>query len=128
MLLLNIAKEKPVNIGINQRQTRGALGLLTLFLAGLLFFIFSTRAWYWYLAGYLLVFNGVMLVLEAKNDVCPINAFRKMQSITGYFSLGKESVEDANRATRLKKIAYTETTQSVLVAFFIIAALYFSTN
>lgn len=104
-----------VNIGSEQRMTRGTIGVVSLLGAIAVSLAVTEWVWYWYLLQFFLVFNGVLTLLEARNGVCPMNAMQNKQSMTGYFSIGQEPLENMELADELRWTARRETLQAFLV-------------
>lgn len=105
-----------INIGPAQRRTGGALGIVTLVTAvgvSVCVVLKVVSAW-WYLLLLALYITGVMLVLEQRRGVCPVNARRGRQSMRGKFSLGQETVEDPRKAAALKRVGLHLEIQSLL--------------
>lgn len=114
------------NIGKKQRITRGAMGA-ALLLAYLYLAIFYVQEFtlLWLAGLFVLVYNGVFLLFEARTGVCPVNAYREKQSMTGYLSIGKEDLQDKTLIVGFKEISRKNAFESLLVTLFLILPLLF---
>ncbi|MDX1607755.1 MAG: DUF2892 domain-containing protein [Candidatus Spechtbacterales bacterium] len=117
---------KVANIGKKQRITRGVLGALLL-----LFFIYLTLFYiegftpFWYIVLFVIVYNGLFLLLEARTGVCPINTYREKQSMSGWLSLGKEDLEDKSLSIHFKEISRKNSTKALVGSLIILSPLFF---
>lgn len=114
-----------VNIGRKQRNVRGALGIVLLAIsAGVIVQIVQEASTFW-LPILLLVLlqNGIQLLMEWKMGVCPVNALRGRQSMTGWFSIGKEKVQDQQKVKAARRAALIQLVWSIIMAVIITGAV-----
>lgn len=110
-----------VNIGRKQRNVRGALGIVVLGIsAGIIVQIVQEGSTFW-LALLLLVLtqSGIQLLMEWNMGVCPVNALRGRQSMSGWFSIGKEEVPDQQRVKAARRATRKQLVLSILIAILV---------
>lgn len=119
------AKNLRINIGRKQRLVRGPLGLVVLGITAAVAvqIVQEDLILWWHLLFLVLLQNGLMLIMEWDMGVCPVNAIRGKKSMTGWFSIGKEDVEDSKRLKAARQAARKQWVLSTLTAVVVTAIL-----
>jgi hypothetical protein len=107
-----------VNIGQQQRNVRGGMGLVVLGISTVVSVQIVQDGLTLWLGLLLLVLlqNGIMLMMEWNMGVCPVNAMRGRKSMTGWFSIGKKFVKDNRRLKAARKAARKQLVWSTIIA------------
>ena len=118
--------EALVNLGAGQRTARRALGYMLLLatVALAVAYIAGDMSPWWLLAVAVLMQNGVLLVLEARHGVCPLNAELGRQNMAGMAPLGREPFRDPSLVPAVKRVARKDVAVSILVAAVTVAVVW----
>lgn len=114
--------EHVINIGSNQRLTRKwvGVGFVITGLAVGIYMIYIAFPVSWHLVTFGLVYTGILAYLESRDGVCPLNAARGMESMTGYVSFGKDAVLEPEKVSAARQIAMKQLWQSLWLSVLIV--------
>lgn len=108
-----------VNIEKQQQFTRRFTGIILLIIAVFWSVVAITSNWEIILRSgvFIFYFSGFLMVIEAKNAVCVVNAMRNRQGKTGWIGvINQEKIKDNVSAQMIRKIASKQFLQATIIS------------